>query len=129
MSDSHDSRIHDKLTQLAKDDPTLDPYEINFLPRFRKGRGPESPFVNKHGVVIGDHIYESAESPLSNWSEETDPQIMAGEEWVHPYKDIGFHTQENRELFEKGIPPQGGIFMHPDKDAAFDADTNDDDAK
>ena len=38
---------------------------------------------------------------------------MAGEQWVHPYKDIGFWSAENRDLFEKGIPPSGGVFMHP----------------
>jgi hypothetical protein len=98
----------------------LDPYEINFLPEFRKNRGPQQPFVNEHGVVIGDHEYESPDSPLQNWNKETDPEVMAGDEWVHPYKDIGFHTAENRDYFEKGISPQSGIFMHPDKDVAYE---------
>lgn len=97
----------------------LDPFEIEFLPNFRKGRGPEEPFVNEFGVVIGDHTYESEASPLQQWSEVTDPEVMAGDRWVHPYKDIGFTTAENRNYFEKGIPPQSGIFMHPDKDAAY----------
>ncbi|HUC93062.1 MAG TPA: DUF3905 domain-containing protein [Paenibacillus sp.] len=104
-----------------RDDPELDPYEIEFLPRFREGRGPRGAFVNPHGVVIGDHMYASPESPLEQWSTETDPEVMSGDEWVHPYKDIGFRTEENRNLFEKGIPPQAGIFMHPDKDAAYEA--------
>jgi hypothetical protein len=99
----------------------LDPYEIQFLPQFRKGRGPEEPFVNEHGVTIGDHDYDSPESPLNHWSKDTDPSVMAGDEWVHPFKDVGFHTQENRDYFEKGISPAGGIFMHPDKDAAYPA--------
>lgn len=98
----------------------LDPYEINFLPEFRKNRGPRQPFVNEHGVVIGDHEYESPDSPLQHWNKETDPEVMAGDEWVHPYKDIGFHTAENRDYFEKGISPQSGIFMHPDKDVAYE---------
>lgn len=98
----------------------LDPFEINFLPKFQQNRGPRTPFVNQHGVVIGDHDYESANSPLVNWDEDTDPFIMAGDEWVHPYKDIGFHTADNRDYFEKGIPPQGGIFMHPDKNVAYE---------
>ena len=105
----------------SKEESRLDPYEINFLPEFRKGRGPEEPFVNEFGVVIGDHQYESPDSPLENWSRETDPAIMAGDQWVHPFKDIGFWSEENREYFEQGIPPQGAPFMHPDKDAAYAA--------
>ncbi|MFC4776187.1 DUF3905 domain-containing protein [Paenibacillus sp. GCM10023252] len=102
-----------------RDDSSLDPFEIEFLPEFREGRGPEEPFVNKHGVVIGDHEYESLESPLNQWSAEVDPAVMAGDEWVHPYKDIGFRTIENREYFEQGIVPQAGMFMHPDKNTAY----------
>lgn len=101
------------------DNPALDPFEIEFLPQFHEGRGNRSPFVNSLGVVIGDHQYESPESPLSQWSEDTDPAIMAGDEWVHPFKDIGFLTAENRDIFEEGLPPQGGIFTHPDKNAAY----------
>jgi hypothetical protein len=101
------------------DDPELDPYEIEFLPEFQQGRGPRSPFVNEFGVVIGDHLYESGNSPLEQWTEDTDPNVMAGDQWVHPYKDIGFQTAENRDLFEQGIEPQGGMFTHPDKDVAY----------
>lgn len=104
-----------------KDDPALDPYEIEFLPEFREGRGERAPFVNEHGVVIGDHNYESDHSPLSQWSVETDPAIMAGDQWVHPFKDIGFQTAENRDYFERKIAPQAGIFMHLDKNAAYGA--------
>ncbi|UJF32831.1 DUF3905 domain-containing protein [Paenibacillus hexagrammi] len=102
--------------------PELDPFEINFLPEFQQGRGPREAFVNEHGIVIGDHDYESANSPLEQWTEDTDPAVMAGDEWVHPYKDIGFQTAENRDYFEKGIAPQSGIFMHPDKDVAYEYD-------
>jgi hypothetical protein len=102
----------------------FDPYEINFLPQFREDRGPEKPFINEHGVLIGDHVYESPNSPLEKWTENTDPAIMSGDQWVHPYKDIGFHTEENRDYFEKGILPDelssGARFMHPDKDVAYD---------
>lgn len=98
----------------GRDDPALDPFEIQFLPEFRGGkRGPEAPFVNDYGVVIGDHDYESPDSPLQQWSRDTEPSVMAGEQWVHPYKDIGFRTSENRDLFEKGISPGPGMFMHP----------------
>jgi hypothetical protein len=108
---------------------SLDPFEINFLPQFEQGRGPREPFVNEYGVTIGDHIYESPESPLSQWTKDTDPFVMVGDQWVHPFKDIGFRTEENRNYFEKGILPsaQGGRFMHPDKDVAYgeSADTAD----
>ncbi|WP_240903772.1 DUF3905 domain-containing protein [Chengkuizengella sediminis] len=98
----------------------LDPYEINFLPQFKKGKEPKGTFVNKHGVIIGDHEYESPNSPLTKWTEETDPEIMAGDEWVHPYKDIGFQTEQNKDYFEKGIEPEEGLFTHPDKDVSFE---------
>jgi hypothetical protein len=98
----------------------LDPFEINFLPQFRQGRGPNKPFTNQFGVVIGDHEYVSEQSPLEQWTENTDPSIMAGDQWVHPYKDIGFQTEENRDYFEQGIPPKSGIFMHPDKNVAYE---------
>lgn len=103
-----------------KEQSGLDPFEINFLPQFQAGRGPREAFVNEHGVVIGDHDYQSENSPLENWDRSIDPSVMAGDEWVHPYKDIGFQTAENRNYFEKGISPQSGIFMHPDKDVAYE---------
>jgi hypothetical protein len=106
--------------RLNKDRSELDPYEINFLPEFEEGRGPREPFINEYGVVIGDHIYESENSPLEQWDENTDPAVMAGDQWVHSFKDIGFQTEENRDYFEKGVQPQSGIFMHPDKDVAYE---------
>ncbi|MBD0382361.1 DUF3905 domain-containing protein [Paenibacillus sedimenti] len=118
MSDQNQS----EQSKSAQEQGDLDPYEINFLPQFEQGRGPHQPFVNEHGVVIGDHVYESENSPLVQWTENTDPFVMAGDKWVHPYKDIGFQTAENRNIFEKGIPPQGGTFMHPDKDVAYEYD-------
>ncbi|GLX66186.1 DUF3905 domain-containing protein [Paenibacillus glycanilyticus] len=104
-----------------EDDPSLDPFEISFLPEFKEGRGSREPFVNEYGVVIGDHEYDSPDSPLNQWSAETDPAIMAGDQWVHPFKDVGFQTAENRDYFERGITPQAGIFMHPDKNSAYHA--------
>ncbi|ALS24240.1 MULTISPECIES: DUF3905 domain-containing protein [Paenibacillus] len=104
-----------------KNDSELDPFEINFRKGLDRNRGPREPFVNEHGVLIGDHEYQSEHSPLEQWTENTDPAIMSGDGWVHPYKDIGFHTTENKELFEKGNIPQGAPFMHPDKDAAYPA--------
>jgi len=106
------------LPGAGRDEAAPDPFEIEFRPEFRENRGPREPFINSHGVVIGDHDYESDNSPLEQWSEETDPAVMAGDEWVHPYKDIGFRTRENRDLFEEGIPPRTGNFMHPTRQTA-----------
>lgn len=97
----------------GNNDSDLDPFEIEFRKEFRDNRGPREPFVNAHGVIIGDHDYVSENSPLEQWSKDTDPSIMAGEQWVHPYKDIGFRTRENRDLFERGIAPTSALFMHP----------------
>ncbi len=96
----------------------LDPYEINFLPEFLEGRGPRQPFINSHGVLIGDHEYASANSPLEQWSTETDPAIMSGDEWVHPFKDIGFHSAGNRAIFEDGEEAGPGFLNHPVQDSA-----------
>ncbi|WP_274652913.1 DUF3905 domain-containing protein [Paenibacillus humicola] len=133
MNDNHDKQPQDAESTVpaeGKDNPELDPYEIEFLPEFREGRGPRAPFVNSKDVVIGDHMYDSPNSPLNNWTTETDPETMAGDEWVHPFKDVGFLTDENRNYFEKGIAPQAGVFMHPDKNtsyAAEEADPSEDD--
>ena len=108
---------HDAERESASE---LDPFEIEFLPEFEEGRGPREPFVNQHGVLIGDHEYASEHSPLEQWSADTDPAIMAGDEWVHPFKDIGFHTAENKDYFERGIEPQGGIFTHAEQDVAYE---------
>ncbi|MCS7459023.1 DUF3905 domain-containing protein [Paenibacillus doosanensis] len=110
-----------QTSKQAKEQSELDPFEINFLPQFLEGRGPREPFVNSHGVVIGDHEYESEQSPLENWSEDVDPAVMSGDEWVHPFKDVGFHSPENKDYFEKGIVPQTGGFMHADKNVAYQA--------
>jgi hypothetical protein len=99
----------------GRDDPRLDPFEIEFKPEFRSNRGPREPFVNEHGVVIGDHDYASPQSPLERWSKDTDPSVMSGDQWVHPFKDIGFRTRENRDLFERGVAPRTGTFMHPEQ--------------
>ncbi|RKD27048.1 hypothetical protein BEP19_00295 [Ammoniphilus oxalaticus] len=80
------------------------------------------PFVNEFGVVIGDHFYDSAHSPLNNWNVDVDPAIMAGDQWVHPTNDIGWNTAENQELLENGLPSQGAPFMHPTKDVGYRRD-------
>ncbi len=82
--------------------------------------------MNAYGVVIGDHDYETEDSPLEQWSTETEPSIMAGDQWVHPYKDIGFRTPENRDLFEKGIAPSSERFMHPTHSTSAPFDPDDD---
>lgn len=98
------------------------PHQIN-APSF-KGTNINmmAPFVNKYGVTIGDSLYASDNSPLENWTEDTDPAIMAGDEWVHPTNDIGWNTTENRDLLESKRKPQAFPFMHPTKDVGSGSD-------
>jgi hypothetical protein len=98
------------------------PHQINAPSFVGTGIKMDPPFVNKHGVTIGDSTYASANSPLENWSEETDPAIMAGDEWVHPTNDIGWNTTENNELLENKRKPQASPFMHPTKDVSQGSD-------
>ena len=98
------------------------PHQIN-APSFEgTGIQMKPPFVNKHGVTIGDSLYSSNNSPLENWSDQTDPAIMAGDEWVHPTNDIGWNSPENRELLESKRKPQAYPFMHPTKDVSQGTD-------
>lgn len=90
-----------------------------------KGTGMtmKMPFVNRYGVVIGDSDYDSPHSPLNNWSEDVDPEIMSGDEWIHPTNDIGWNSKENRELLEsKRETKSKQPFMHPMRDASFRKD-------
>ncbi|MDX8360472.1 DUF3905 domain-containing protein [Cytobacillus sp. IB215316] len=98
------------------------PHQIN-APNF-KGTGEklQEPFVNKNGVVIGDSLYNSPNSPLNQWSDDIDPAIMAGDDWVHPTNDIGWNTPENRELIEEKKKPNGAPFMHPTEDVSYGTD-------
>jgi hypothetical protein len=82
-------------------------------------KNEKKPFVNKYGVVIGDHFYDSPDSPLNNWSKDTDPAIMSGDQWVHPTNDIGWNTRENQELLKKGKLSDKERFMHPTKDVSY----------
>lgn len=110
----------EKLKRLDIDE-TL-PHQIN-APSF-KGTGIDQkpPFKNKHGVIIGDSHYRSPNSPLENWSDNTDPAIMAGDDWVHPTNDIGWNTEENQKLLEKKRKPNAYPFMHPTKDVSKGTD-------
>jgi len=102
-------------------DNTL-PHQIS-APSFKNtGIEMQPPFVNSFGVTIGDSKYSSKNSPLENWSEDTDPAIMAGSEWVHPTNDIGWNTAENKEILENLKPPQASPFMHPTIDVSKGTD-------
>ncbi len=73
----------------------------------------QQPFVNQYDVVIGDSKYNSENSPLHNWSDEVDPAIMAGEEWIHPTNDIGWISEENQELLKTNqIIKMKLLFIH-----------------
>lgn len=112
---------NDKQLKNVTLDETM-PHQIN-SPSF-KGTGikMEPPFINRFGVTIGDSMYASKNSPLEKWTNETDPAIMSGDEWVHPTNDIGWNTAENRELLENNKQPQSAPFMHPTKDVSKGAD-------
>ncbi|OEH92008.1 DUF3905 domain-containing protein [Bacillus solimangrovi] len=98
------------------------PHQIS-SPDFKKSNiKPQEPFVNKHGVVIGDSLYNSKNSPLNQWSIDTDPEIMAGDEWIHPTNDIGWNTEENRKLLEKESTDSHERFMHNSEDTSYRAD-------
>lgn len=98
------------------------PHQIT-APSFKNtGIQMKSPFINKYGVVIGDSKYASENSPLENWSKETDPAIMSGDEWIHPTNDIGWNSPENRDLLEKKKKPNAIPFMHPTKDVGHNDD-------
>ena len=87
------------------------PHQIN-APSF-KGTTirMQPPFINSYGVTIGDSYYTSQNSPLENWSKETDPSIMSGSEWVHPTNDIGWNTPENHDLLNYLKQPDSGLFI------------------
>lgn len=87
-------------------------------------RHPHEPYMNTHGVVIGDHHYDSDHSPLNHWSDAIDPLIMAGEAWVHPTNDIGWRTPENQALLAEGDIPGEGPFTHPMEDVSADVDAH-----
>ncbi|CAH2464879.1 MULTISPECIES: DUF3905 domain-containing protein [Bacillus] len=93
-------------------DETL-PHQMNF-PSFKgTGKQMQQPFINQYDVVIGDSKYDSTNSPLNNWSDEIDPAVMAGEEWIHPTNDIGWISEENQELLKNEVNNKNDAFMHP----------------
>jgi len=111
-----------KKMKMKLKSPVMDdtiPHQVN-SPTYQDA-DPEmrEPFVNEHGVVIGDSLYNSPNSPLNNWSKDTDPEIMAGDQWVHPTNDIGWNSAENAEMADEGINPQGVPFMHPTRDVSY----------
>ncbi|WP_153126124.1 DUF3905 domain-containing protein [Peribacillus tepidiphilus] len=114
-----------KRKKVQKESPFIHetmPHQMN-APSFEgTGIKMQPPFENSYGVIIGDSKYRSENSPLENWSVETDPEIMAGDEWIHPTNDIGWNTQENRELLENQRAPFGYPSMHPTKDVSRDVD-------
>ena len=102
-------------------DGTL-PHQIN-SPDYKDSHASiQPPFINEYGIVIGDSFYDSPHSPLNQWSTQTDPSIMSGDQWVHPTNDIGFNSSENRDLVENRVRPKGSPFMHPTKDVGYGKD-------
>jgi hypothetical protein len=98
------------------------PHQINSPSWKDTGISMKDPFVNEYGITIGDSFYDSEDSPLNQWSDEIDPAIMSGDQWIHPTNDIGWNTPENRELIESKRNPNGVPFTHPDKDVSYQSD-------
>ncbi|WP_416825549.1 DUF3905 domain-containing protein [Ectobacillus polymachus] len=109
-----------------KNSPILDetlPHQMNF-PSFKNtGIKMKPPFVNEHGVVIGDSFYNSENSPLQNWSTDVDPAIMAGDQWVHPTNDIGWTSRENQEILEEKKRKNEGKYDTASKKSKLETDT------
>ncbi|MBM7552985.1 DUF3905 domain-containing protein [Thalassobacillus pellis] len=107
-----------------------DDYQTNELDSFphqinapvMDGNKRQSTFVNPYGVTIGDSYYDSMNSPLNHWSEEIDPAVMAGPEWVHETNDIGWNTSFNRKLMEENYVAKRKNFSHPTHDSAYRTD-------
>ncbi|WP_242142492.1 MULTISPECIES: DUF3905 domain-containing protein [unclassified Bacillus cereus group] len=93
-------------------DETL-PHQINFPSYKGSGKKMQEPFTNQYDVVIGDSQYNSPNSPLNQWSDDIDPAIMSGEEWIHPTNDIGWISEENQKLLKNKSKKTEDIFMHP----------------
>ncbi|MFG6119195.1 MULTISPECIES: DUF3905 domain-containing protein [Thalassobacillus] len=102
------------------DEFTSFPHQINAPNVDKKKR--KAPFVNPYGVTIGDSYYDSMNSPLNHWSEEIDPAVMSGDEWVHETNDIGWNTSHNRKLMEENYYAKRKNFSHPTHDASYQTD-------
>ena len=77
--------------------------------------------MDKSKGKYAEEAMESKDTPLDHWSKETDPAIMAGDEWVDPEEDFGNKSIENKDL-RKGIRTQSGTFMHPVHDVSYGED-------
>ena len=115
-----DERIQNGEASKEVEDISIDgtfPHQISAPDYKNSTRSIQQPFVNEFGVIIGDSFYDSADSPLNQWSTETDPSVMAGDQWVHPTNDIGWNSNENQELLEDNRI-KGARFMHPTFDVS-----------
>ena len=115
MDNERNREQHEELEDVSMDG-TL-PHQISAPDYKESPRSIQKPFVNEFGVVIGDSFYDSPESPLNQWSTDTDPSVMAGDRWVHPTNDIGWNTRENRALLEDERVSRAQ-FMHPTIDVS-----------
>lgn len=58
-------------------------------------------------------------TPLDNWSKDTDPFIMSGDKYVDNDHDLGTTRRENIELLNGQRNPVMAPFMHPTHDASM----------
>ncbi|KEO81077.1 DUF3905 domain-containing protein [Tumebacillus flagellatus] len=58
-------------------------------------------------------------TPLDNWSKDTDPHILSGDKYVDNDHDLGTTRRENLELLGGNRNPVMAPFMHPQHDASM----------
>ncbi|MCX7570708.1 DUF3905 domain-containing protein [Tumebacillus sp. DT12] len=58
-------------------------------------------------------------TPLDNWSKDTDPFIMSGDKYVDNDHDLGTTRRENIELLNGQRNPVMAPFMHPTHDVSM----------
>jgi hypothetical protein len=58
-------------------------------------------------------------TPLDNWSKDTDPSILSGDQYVDNDHDLGTTRRENLERLAGQRNPVAAPFMHPTHDTSM----------
>ena len=73
----------------------------------------------RHQVDNDDLNAPWRNTPLENWSRDTDPFIMSGGRWVDNEHDLGTTRRENLEILNGNRNPVSAPFMHPTHDTSM----------
>ncbi|MGB8956860.1 MAG: DUF3905 domain-containing protein [Tumebacillaceae bacterium] len=73
----------------------------------------------RHQVDNNDRNAPWRNTPLENWSRDTDPFIMSGGQWVNNEHDLGTTRRENLEILNGNRNPVMAPFMHPTHDTSM----------